>query len=354
MKVNFVMSSYVDSPIFNHMIEYLKSSGIKAIKTVKPIQNADIYCYFRPHLEEELKSPSVVTVHHDLTDSNPDLHIEKFLKHYRKADAVVCLNSNQQNMLADLGVHNTVIIPHGYNSRVLSDVNHAYKENSQKKTIGFFSHKYSRNVKGEGYLLELASKLSSDKYSFILVGKKRDLLCDDLRSLGFECQSFEFLPYSEFSRLYSLIDVLLITSNYEGGPASLPESLASGVPVFMTDVGMACDLRGHPYLTIMSGNADKDMILLERIVREGIFNPKSFYNSRLITWKEVGNRYRSLFSRIRRGKKASYCFKDVVYGFHFKTKTLYLKKRIRNAFKSIEGKRRLDSIISQLRQSGYM
>ena len=46
----------------------------------------------------------------------------------------------------------------------------------------------------------------------------------------------------ELANLYSALDFYLITSREEGGPKGLMESMASGVPVVSTAVGMAPDL----------------------------------------------------------------------------------------------------------------
>ncbi|MGH0211099.1 hypothetical protein [Escherichia coli] len=45
--------------------------------------------------------------------------------------------------------------------------------------------------------------------------------------------------YYDIIRIYSAIDMVLITSPYEGGPACLPEALAAGCLVFSSRSGMA-------------------------------------------------------------------------------------------------------------------
>jgi glycosyltransferase involved in cell wall biosynthesis len=65
------------------------------------------------------------------------------------------------------------------------------------------------------------------------------------------------------------IDALLILSQHEGGPASLPEALGSGVPVLCTPVGMCPDfVRDGENGLMLSGdvaaNSQQIMSLVER------------------------------------------------------------------------------------------
>ena len=48
--------------------------------------------------------------------------------------------------------------------------------------------------------------------------------------------------YTDLPRLYQALDVYMVTSREEGGPMGLMESMASGIPVVSTRVGMAPDL----------------------------------------------------------------------------------------------------------------
>jgi glycosyltransferase involved in cell wall biosynthesis len=51
--------------------------------------------------------------------------------------------------------------------------------------------------------------------------------------------------YPEIASLYHCLDVYLIASREEGGPKSVLESMASGVPLVTTRVGQAQDLVAH-------------------------------------------------------------------------------------------------------------
>ena len=51
--------------------------------------------------------------------------------------------------------------------------------------------------------------------------------------------------YPKVSKLFSTLDLYLITSRQEGGPKAVLESMASGVPLVTTRVGHAMDIVKH-------------------------------------------------------------------------------------------------------------
>lgn len=326
------MSSYVESAIFEHIIKYFKlHRNINVIQTLKAVNNADVYYYFRPHLEEKLKPNSIVTVHHDLNETDKNLLIDDFLNRYKEAEVVVCLNSMQKIVLKEHGIENTIIIPHGYNHRVLTQKKYIHH---QKLVIGFFSHFYPRFVKGEDYLVELSSELSPKLFEFVLVGKNRQILAKQLKQSGFECKTYENVPYFMFDELYKMIDCLLITSKYEGGPASFPEALATCTPVLTTKVGMANDFLNQEGVVILTSNIKEDVRTINKFFR----NRKSMMDSlstlkmdKLLKWDQVIDLYYHEFTKISsvdQKRKDVNIFQLYYQIYKYKYKTLYLKKRI--------------------------
>lgn len=334
MIINMVMSSYVKSSIFEHIIKYFeKSSKNKIVITKTPILNADIYYYFRPHLEQRLRQNSIVTVHHDLNENDPNLALEYFLPRYKEALMVVCLNTQQKDILSSYGINNTIVIPHGYNDDILFPLP---KCTDTKKTIGYFSHHYARNVKGEPYFLELLQKLDPTEIKVVLAGKKRNQLGEQIRLLGYECQVYESLPYERYNDLYSMIDVLLITSAHEGGPASIPEALATNTPIISTKVGMVNDILDNENITILTGKIDEDTANIMNVCYSRTFNEKN--KTFLLTWRDVVIRYEEIFLQIIKELKGEnkFSISDVFHSFDMYLKrinylyhTMYLKKRLK-------------------------
>lgn len=340
--INCVMSSNVTSSIFNDIISYFREySNYKYVQTIRPLQNASLYFYFRPHLEKKLKLNSIVTVHHDLSDTDPNLNINLFIERYREAKTVVCLNTEQQELLKKYQIFNTVVIPHGYNDEVLLKKEKTLK--SERITLGFFSSYYPRLVKGEDYLIKLFKTLKDQNVRFILVGKKREILAEQLRDIGYECIVFEYTPYRLLARLYFHIDFLINTSKFEGGPASLPEALYTKTPIITKKVGMSHDVNSN-LLYYLSGDLDNDVQLLKKlfsqrslVLTEAIkTTPKGIF-----CWKEIIEKYDSEFEKIlefEQIKPISDVLWFIIYYIEvlkYKFQTIYIKKTLINNMKKL-------------------
>ncbi len=103
--------------------------------------------------------------------------------------------------------------------------------------LGLVSRRY-RGIKGEARLEELFQHLDRARFAFVFAGSGRSEDAARARAAGFAAQQWEALPYPLFGRLYEAMDVLLVLSDFEGGPACLPEALGAGVPVASRPVGM--------------------------------------------------------------------------------------------------------------------
>ncbi|HWB95408.1 MAG TPA: glycosyltransferase, partial [Bryobacteraceae bacterium] len=209
------------------------------------------------------------TVHHDLREKQPWLDINHFLPRYREAAVVHCLNTTQQSILAEHGIRHTRVIPHGIDRRVLPVPTWPRTLTGDRLRLGLFSRRYSHGVKGEALFEGLLDHLDPARVSFLLVGEERWRDAALARSKGYRVEAFERPPYSLMAEFIRSIDALLILSQHEGGPASLPEALGSGVPVLCTPVGMCPDfVRDGENGLMLSGdvaaNSQQIMSLVER------------------------------------------------------------------------------------------
>lgn len=302
--VNHVMSSDTQSGILDAFIGYLAAHDPtwRHVISREPIEDAPVYHYHRPHLERSLARTSVVTVHHDLEDTDPWLGSERFISRYREARTIVCLNSCQQEFLRARGFRNVVMIPHGYNDRVFADVHQHPFDPQRKLWLGFVSKRYGRRVKGEAYLEELLKRLHPSRFAFLMIGEGRMTEAFRARRLGFEVRLYERLPYRLFAEAYRRIDVLLMTSRFEGGPANIPEALASATPILSTRVGMARDwLKPGENGFFLSGNADEDAQLLCDLANDINGTLRRLFEGarRLVrdvpTWSVVADRYHAVY-----------------------------------------------------------
>lgn len=299
--VNHVTSNNVHSGIFEDIFSYFSryTDGLaEQIVSEKPMVGAHIRHYHRPHLEEKLINPCVVTVHHDLDDPDGWLSINAFLDRYREANMVICLNTIQQRKLAEFGIYHTCVVPHGFNHHLINGAREKGRIKREKFTLAVVSKRYGRKVKGEAYLFELAKRLDPALIEFFLVGDGRSEEARVFRGLGFKTEVYERLPYPALIDAYRSIDALLMTSYFEGGPANIPEAAAMGVPVLSNPIGMVPDLvengQHGMYLT-MDPSIDAETINSlasdEKNLYSELFNSSQTPSQNIITWEDsiLGN-----------------------------------------------------------------
>lgn len=310
--VNHVMSRDIPSGIFSAILEYFKEFGsdeFSHISSVTPIPNADIYHYHRPHLEETLNQNSICTVHHDLSDPDPWHSKIKFIPRYMEASAIICLNNTQKRILIEQGIaeNKLFVIPHGYNDRVLHLK--PIKTIDDKITIGLASKRYGRRVKGEAFLLELAKRLDPQHFRFIFVGQNRTISSNRLKDLGFEAHSYERLPYKMFQSFYESIDILLMCSSHEGGPANIPEALATGTPIFSSKIGIPNDVivdgENGLFLTLdpdIDANKILNVCIENPILLQNIIKNARSSKNLAITWAQCISNNLDVYKKILEGR----------------------------------------------------
>jgi len=311
MRINFVMSNNVYSGIFHAIIKYFKQylpENCELYVTEYPLKNMDIYHYHRPNLEKKLLPNSVVTVHHDLEDTDPWFDAEKFIEKYHQADIIVCLNSLQKKFLEiEEGLTNTVIIPHGIEKSLFIPVKRTVKLD-KKFTVGIISKRYGRRVKGEAFLYELFKRLDNKKIKFVFVGAGRTKEKILANNFGFEADVYETLPYSMFNNLYSNLDFLLVPSLFEGGPANIPEAIYTKTPILGRKIAMISDMliegvNGY----FLQGEPDIDAVLIDNLINNknniyrNLINNINEYTPNVLTWKEVVNKHIDIYKQILEG-----------------------------------------------------
>ncbi|MBX3248541.1 MAG: glycosyltransferase [Myxococcales bacterium] len=314
MLINHVLSSETVSGIFNAIFEYFHKHSPPDLRytiTIHPDPRADIYHFHRPHLESHLPARSVATVHHDLYDPDPWLDFEKFRPRYLEAAHVVCLNRGQQRFLKTQGVLTTTVIPHGYNDAVLRPkVTSPRRRGHNRTTLGIFSKYYDRRFKGEAYLGDLVKHLDPRLFDFVLVGERRLITAESLAELGYQVRLYERLPYRLFQEAYEAIDYLLMCSTFEGGPANLPEAMATLTPILATPVGFAPDFLtdGHDSL-FLTEDPEADAPRIMRLsdpsdsLTVAIDRGAAALAERVPTWTDVVERYVNLYRSIAEGRR---------------------------------------------------
>ncbi len=109
----------------------------------------------------------------------------------------------------------------------------------QKDGIGWNLGNKPKLEKGPDIFIEILKRTKKLKKNIlvILTGPSRGFVINELKKHGIKYLYFKNVEYEKLQNLYSLLDLYLITSREEGGPRSLLESMATGVPVISSKVG---------------------------------------------------------------------------------------------------------------------
>ena len=108
--------------------------------------------------------------------------------------------------------------------------------NLKKPTIGIFQR---GQYEGKGFFFmdRMSNYDIMNRFRFLFVGSNWDKVVNLFIEKGIEVEYQTSEEYSEYPSLYEKIDYLLIPSLWEGGPFSVVEAYAMGIPIISSDVG---------------------------------------------------------------------------------------------------------------------
>ena len=101
-------------------------------------------------------------------------------------------------------------------------------------------------MKGPDIFVEAVCRLADSYPVFVLLtGPARGYVKSRLSEHGIPYRHVYVSDYGRICEYYNCLDLYLVTSREEGGPKALTESMATGVPLVSTRVGMAPDMIEH-------------------------------------------------------------------------------------------------------------
>ncbi len=112
----------------------------------------------------------------------------------------------------------------------------------QKDGIGWGDGNLPKEIKGPDIFVN-AVELISKKHNIVvlLTGPSRGYIKGELSKKNIRFKHIYLDNYEEIVDYYHSLDLYIVSSREEGGPKPMIESMASGVPVVTTNVGMAKD-----------------------------------------------------------------------------------------------------------------
>ena len=205
----------------------------------------------------------VTSFFHGKPEDGPETerHIEEFLKSVKRLKKIIVSASIIEQRLINWGVPREKVtrIPIGVDTKLFVPPSQLQRESSRKKLglsaksivigsfqkdgVGWGDGMEPKRIKGPDIFVETVRQLKKDlPVSVLLTGPARGYVKHELERNGIPWVHTYVENYSDLISCYHALDFYLITSREEGGPMGLMESMAAGVPVVSTPVGMGTDL----------------------------------------------------------------------------------------------------------------
>lgn len=257
-------------------------------------------------LSHKIGKKSLVTVHHDPCEFDIFHRLTNWIDNYKQFKNFVCLNSLQIEFLSK---HldkktNFFLIPHGYTFKISEKdlYKKFFNKNNKKLVIGFFSKRYERFIKGEQIFYNLVDNLDNNFFKFILYGQNRHFEKEYLTKNNFETEYYQNLSIKHLNELNSRIDVQIILSGHEGGPASLVESISKGIPIISYRVGMVADYIRHNENGYIVNDLDELIYWLNYLQKNHdklkYLSLNALNHEKIKSWKNVIQEYDNVYNEI--------------------------------------------------------
>ena len=117
----------------------------------------------------------------------------------------------------------------------------------QKDGVGWGEGLQPKLIKGPDVFLSALKRVKDEipELFVLMTGPSRGYVMRGLDDMGIPYRHAFLNSYPDVARMYRAIDLYLVASRQEGGPKSVLESMANGVPLVTTRVGQAMDLVKH-------------------------------------------------------------------------------------------------------------
>jgi len=174
----------------------------------------------------------------------------------------------------------------------------------QKDGHGWGAGDDPKEIKGPDILCDVIEKLSDHCNLFVLLtGPARGYVKKRLKRANVKYLHHFLSSPDDTAEYYRAIDLYIVTSREEGGPKAILESLASGVPLVTTRVGMGpdmiqdgengflCDVEDVEEIT------EKSLMMIQNTEIKSQFVDKGLDVIRDYDWKLIARRYEHLLYR---------------------------------------------------------
>jgi glycosyltransferase involved in cell wall biosynthesis len=176
----------------------------------------------------------------------------------------------------------------------------------QKDGAGWGDGLSPKLIKGPDLLVKTLEKINRSADIFVLLlGPSRGYVKKGLEKAGIDYKHVYLDDFLGVAPYYNMLDLYLVTSRVEGGPKAILESMAAGIPIISSRVGMAPEVIKNGVNGFLADVEDVDSMaeyalkvsaersVYDRLSRNGIETVKEF------TWDKIARRYyREIYYRL--------------------------------------------------------
>ena len=254
---------YISNNINNKSKELitLSSFPVNIFNRIVHFGSHYMWLNWESHLSKSNKY--IVTYFHGKPDDGKIAkeQVNHFIKSSSSIDIIVTAASLIEKRLITWGIPEEKIIkiPLGVDTKVFSPVLNHEKErirknigipsdyfvigSFQKDGVGWGRGAEPKYIKGPDIFIKTIEKLSNNNKIFVLLtGPARGYVKKELDRINIPYIHNYVNSYSELVNYYRALDLYIVAAREEGGPKAILESMATGIPIVSTNVGMASDV----------------------------------------------------------------------------------------------------------------
>ena len=169
----------------------------------------------------------------------------------------------------------------------------------QKDGVGWEAGDAPKHEKGPDVFLKVVTDLSKQfRIHVLLVGPARGFVSKGLTANKIPFTNVGYLPrHADIAQYYRALDLYLITSRIEGGPAALLEAWASGIPVVTTNVGLVPDLARHQKTALITPPENTEALtdacahIISGTIDSHSLTKQALAEVTSLSWSRIAQRY---------------------------------------------------------------
>lgn len=226
----------------------------------------------------------------------------------QRASAVIAVSSRLKDALVAIGVDasKVVVVRNGVDLQVFRPEPREAARERLRLPAGRLVACVGNLVPEKGFALAIEALRGLNDFRLVFVGEgpSRGSLLELAHRLGVEDRVvfLPSMPQHELRHLYSSADVLMLTSEREGWPNVVLESLACGTPVVGVDVGAVGEMLGDPRVGRIVLARDPELLASAVIdlLGSGVSREQIRMHAAQFDWASVSHMQMDVFGRVQR------------------------------------------------------